>query len=324
MILPQLEQALRPSSISACSTQRRSDSGATPSSSATARNGATRPAAERAAADLLAALGVELDAEHLREMPRRVAQAYAELLTPRPFNPTTFPNDERYDELVVVDDIRFQSRSAPSAPLVLLLEAGPRDRSKEIRIPAAFSKLFKSKFDWGYETTPQRGRLYFPRGKTLGGSSAMNAQMHIPGHPADKPTSDSSACNGPFPLWAGRRMGGGAGLFSQPQKGAGSYSRSTRRWSLQSETPIACPHWSSRSSIRLGRLATLPEWSVTQTWWPSGSAISTLSSLTFSRRQERSSAAGSSSAMMVMLPACGGIPAAYVKSAGALAAPTGL
>ena len=157
MILPQLEQALRPSSISACSTQRRSDSGATPSSSATARNGATRPAAERAAADLLAAFGVELDAEHLREMPRRVAQAYAELLTPRPFNPTTFPNDERYDELVVVDDIRFQSRSAPSAPLVLLLEAGPRDRSKEIPIPAAFSKLFKSKFDWGYETTPQRG-----------------------------------------------------------------------------------------------------------------------------------------------------------------------
>ncbi|MFL5867152.1 MAG: NAD(P)-binding protein, partial [Thermoleophilaceae bacterium] len=32
---------------------------------------------------------------------------------------------------------------------VLLLEAGPRDRAKEIRIPAAFSKLFKSKFDWG-------------------------------------------------------------------------------------------------------------------------------------------------------------------------------
>jgi choline dehydrogenase-like flavoprotein len=55
----------------------------------------------------------------------------------------------------VVDDIPFQARCAPSAPLVLLLEAGPRDRSKEIRIPAAFSKLFKSKFDWGYETTPQ-------------------------------------------------------------------------------------------------------------------------------------------------------------------------
>jgi hypothetical protein len=101
----------------------------------------------------------------------------------------------------------------------------------------------------------------------------------------------------------------------QPQKGAGSYSRPTSRRSLQSETPRACPHRSSRSSSRSGRLATLPEWSVTQTWWPSGSAISTLSSLRFSRRQERSSAAGSSSAMIVMLPDCRGIPAAYVKSA---------
>jgi choline dehydrogenase len=72
---------------------------------------------------------------------------------------------------------------------VLLVEAGPRDRAKEIRIPAAFSKLFKSKFDWGYETVPQEGldgrRIYFPRGKVLGGSSAMNAMMWIPGDRAD-------------------------------------------------------------------------------------------------------------------------------------------
>jgi choline dehydrogenase len=72
---------------------------------------------------------------------------------------------------------------------VLLLEAGPPDRGKEIRIPAAFSKLFKSKFDWGYETTEQPGlanrRIFFPRGKTLGGSSAMNAMMHVPGNPHD-------------------------------------------------------------------------------------------------------------------------------------------
>ena len=49
---------------------------------------------------------------------------------------------------------------------MLLLEAGPPDRAKEIRIPAAFSKLFKSKFDWGYQTTPQPGldgrRIFFP------------------------------------------------------------------------------------------------------------------------------------------------------------------
>jgi GTP cyclohydrolase I len=68
--------------------------------------------AERAAADLLAALGADLDSEHLRETPRRVAQAYAELLTPMPFSPTTFPNEEGYDELVLVRDIPFQSLCA--------------------------------------------------------------------------------------------------------------------------------------------------------------------------------------------------------------------
>jgi len=66
-------------------------------------------AAERAAHDLLVALGADLESDHLRGTPRRVAKAYAELLTPRPFNATTFPNDEGYDELVVVRDIPFQS-----------------------------------------------------------------------------------------------------------------------------------------------------------------------------------------------------------------------
>ena len=68
--------------------------------------------AERAAADLLTALGADLGSEHLRETPRRVAQAYAELLTPAPFDATTFPNDEGYDELVLVRDIPFQSLCA--------------------------------------------------------------------------------------------------------------------------------------------------------------------------------------------------------------------
>jgi len=66
-------------------------------------------AAERAARELLLALGADLDDPGLRETPRRVAAAYAELLTPEPFNLTTFPNDEGYDELVVVRDIPFQS-----------------------------------------------------------------------------------------------------------------------------------------------------------------------------------------------------------------------
>src|SRR3954451_787416 len=66
-------------------------------------------AAERAAADLLVALGADLQADGLRDTPRRMAAAYAELLTPQPFNLTTFPNEEGYDELVVVREIPFQS-----------------------------------------------------------------------------------------------------------------------------------------------------------------------------------------------------------------------
>jgi len=66
-------------------------------------------AAERAVADLLVALGQDPDDEHTRDTPRRVAAAYAELLTPRSFNLTTFPNDEGYDELVVARDIPFHS-----------------------------------------------------------------------------------------------------------------------------------------------------------------------------------------------------------------------
>jgi GTP cyclohydrolase IA len=66
-------------------------------------------AAARAVTDLLAALGQDTDSEHIRDTPRRVAAAYAELLTPRPFDLTTFPNDEGYDELVLCRDVPFHS-----------------------------------------------------------------------------------------------------------------------------------------------------------------------------------------------------------------------
>jgi GTP cyclohydrolase I len=66
-------------------------------------------AAEGAVRDLLLALGHDPESEHLGDTPARVARAYAELLTPRPFDLTTFPNDEGYDELVLARDIPFQS-----------------------------------------------------------------------------------------------------------------------------------------------------------------------------------------------------------------------
>src|SRR5579884_2039001 len=72
---------------------------------------------------------------------------------------------------------------------VLLLEAGGRDNRKEIHIPVAFSKLFKSPCDWAYYTEPEpqlsNRTLYWPRGKVLGGSSSMNAMIYMRGHHAD-------------------------------------------------------------------------------------------------------------------------------------------
>ena len=66
-------------------------------------------AAEKAAADLLQALGIATDTESLRGTPGRMARAYAELFSPRPFDLTTFPNDERYDELVLARAIPVRS-----------------------------------------------------------------------------------------------------------------------------------------------------------------------------------------------------------------------
>ncbi len=65
--------------------------------------------AEKAVEDLLRALGYDLTDESLRDTPRRVAASYVEMLAPRPFDPTTFPNDEGYDELVVARRIPFSS-----------------------------------------------------------------------------------------------------------------------------------------------------------------------------------------------------------------------
>lgn len=72
---------------------------------------------------------------------------------------------------------------------VLLLEAGGSDSAREVRIPAAFSRLFKSARDWNYSTEAEAHlngrRLYWPRGKMLGGSSSMNAMIYTRGNPAD-------------------------------------------------------------------------------------------------------------------------------------------
>ena len=67
------------------------------------------PAAEQAVSALLRALGRDPAEPHLTDTPRRVADAYAEMLTPPPFDLTTFPNDEDYNELVLATAIPMQS-----------------------------------------------------------------------------------------------------------------------------------------------------------------------------------------------------------------------
>jgi GTP cyclohydrolase I len=67
------------------------------------------PAAERAAADFLTALGLDVTSDAMADTPGRMARAYAELLTPRDFALTTFDNDERYDELVLARSIPIRS-----------------------------------------------------------------------------------------------------------------------------------------------------------------------------------------------------------------------
>ncbi|WP_369133492.1 GTP cyclohydrolase I FolE [Modestobacter sp. I12A-02662] len=65
--------------------------------------------AARAAAEFLDALGIRPDGPDLADTPRRMAAAYAEMVTPRPFDLTTFANGEGYDELVLARAIPVQS-----------------------------------------------------------------------------------------------------------------------------------------------------------------------------------------------------------------------
>ncbi len=80
--------------------------------------------------------------------------------------------------------------SADPASRVCLLEAGPPDRNPLIHIPLGLLWMMLSKtLNWRYYTEPQQHldqrRLFWPRGKTLGGSSSSNAMIYTRGHPAD-------------------------------------------------------------------------------------------------------------------------------------------
>lgn len=80
--------------------------------------------------------------------------------------------------------------SADPSATVVLLEAGPADTSPFIRLPIGIVYMMSSRrLNWRYFTEPQRGlcdrRLFWPRGKTLGGSSSSNAMVYTRGHASD-------------------------------------------------------------------------------------------------------------------------------------------
>jgi choline dehydrogenase len=79
--------------------------------------------------------------------------------------------------------------SADARNQVLIVEAGPKDKDRRIHMPVTWLQLFRSRFDWDYLTEPQPElngrRIYWPRGKTLGGSSSTNAMMWVRGFAAD-------------------------------------------------------------------------------------------------------------------------------------------
>ena len=111
--------------------------------------------------------------------------------------------------------------SADPACRVALLEASGPDRAREIHIPAGFIKLLMTEYDWNYRTTKQPQlsdrELYWPRGKTLGGSSSINGQAWTRGHRADY-DGWAESCPGwsydevlPYFQRAEHRVGGNAG-----------------------------------------------------------------------------------------------------------------
>ncbi len=158
-------------------------------------------AAELAVRDLLRALGHDARGDHLADTPRRVAEAYAELLTPQSFNPTVFPNEEGYDELVLARDIPFVSLCQHHLlPFTGVAHVGylPDTRilglSKLARVVELFARdlqvqerLTQQVANWLSETVAPKGvgvvleaehQCMSLRGATARGSRTMTSALH--------------------------------------------------------------------------------------------------------------------------------------------------
>lgn len=90
--------------------------------------------------------------------------------------------------------------SADPRHKVLLLEAGAKDRSPLVKIPAGFAKLMGTSVNWIYDTAPQKhmlGRsMFLPQGKVLGGSTSINAMLYVRGNRLDYDEWADLGCKG--------------------------------------------------------------------------------------------------------------------------------
>lgn len=100
---------------------------------------------------------------------------------------------QRFDYIVVgsgaAGAVVASRLSEDRATRVLLLEAGGRDWNPLIHMPVGFTKLTSPKVNWGFETVPQaqlnNREMWYPQGRTLGGSTSINAMIYIRGQRQD-------------------------------------------------------------------------------------------------------------------------------------------
>lgn len=111
---------------------------------------------------------------------------------PAPRSTGTGSDDKKYDYIIIGAGSAgsvVTRRLVDAGLKVLLLEAGPRDDMPAIHNPPEAMALWHSAVDWVFSTQPQiyagKQDIYWPRGKTLGGSSAINGMMYVRGLPSD-------------------------------------------------------------------------------------------------------------------------------------------
>jgi choline dehydrogenase len=103
--------------------------------------------------------------------------------------------DDRYDYIIIgagsAGCVLANRLTADGKSRVLVLEAGPKDNSLMVKMPAGVGGLISNKndYNWGFWTEPEPNldnrKLWWPRGRGLGGSSSINGMIYIRGHARD-------------------------------------------------------------------------------------------------------------------------------------------